>query len=101
VTVLIIISSIVVTSQIDKHEAKKNQLLTEVHYQSLVEHNPNLVLTINNQGIVTDVNQKGLEVLKRSRENLIGKCLFLFFQKENQQLLEMKLANLLNDSNGG
>jgi PAS domain S-box-containing protein len=99
VTVLIIISSIVVTAQYDKHEAKKNQLLTEIHYQSLVEHNPNLVLTINNQGIVTDVNQKGIEILKRSRENLIGKSLLLFFQKENQHLVETKLAYLIDEIN--
>jgi PAS domain S-box-containing protein len=98
-TVIVIIGSIVVIAQYDKHEAKKNQLLTEIHYQSLVEHNPNLVMTVNNQGIVTDVNQKGQEILEKSREEMVGKRLLLFFQKEHRPLLEKKLSNLINKIN--
>jgi PAS domain S-box-containing protein len=98
-TVIVIIGSIVVIAQYDKHEAKKNQVLTEIHYQSLVEHNPNLVMTVNNQGVVTDVNQKGLEILEKSLEELVGKILLLFFQKEHRPLLEKKLVNLVNNIN--
>jgi PAS domain S-box-containing protein len=74
------------------------QKISECHYKSLFEHNPYIVFTVNNEGIIEDVNAKGSTLLKLNRNQLIAKSMFSLFKETDQQVVKAYLANVQHDS---
>jgi PAS domain S-box-containing protein len=96
-TTITIIVTIISLTYSDKNRAERLQKISEIHYQSLMEQNPNVVLTVDNAGMITSVNQKGMELLKYEKEQFFSKSLFSFFNDEHRQKAQHKFAHLLNE----
>jgi PAS domain S-box-containing protein len=45
---------------------------SEQRYRSLFEHSPNMVVSLDRNGIITSINKAGLELLGYSKEEIIG-----------------------------
>jgi PAS domain S-box-containing protein len=96
-TTIIIIVTIISLAYSDINRAERLQKISEVHYRSLVEQNPNVVLTVDNDGLITSMNPKGIELLKYEKEQFHSKSLFSLFNDEDQQKAEHKFAHLLDE----
>jgi PAS domain S-box-containing protein len=94
---IIIIVTIISLTYSDKNRAERLQKISAIHYQSLMEQNPNVVLTVDNDGMITSVNQKGMELLKYKKEQFFSKSLFSFFNDVDRQKAQHKFAHLLNE----
>jgi PAS domain S-box-containing protein len=91
---IVIILTVISLTYMDKFRAERLQRISEIHYQSLVEHNPFLVFIVDNQGIITNVNPKGLELIKLQKDQVISRELFSFFKEEEKQEAEDKFFHL-------
>lgn len=76
---------IIAWAYFNKNKVEKLQRLSDVHYRSLVEQSPNLVFTVDNNGMIKNVNPKGIEILKDEKEQIISKSVFSFFNSEDQE----------------
>jgi PAS domain S-box-containing protein len=90
---IFIIVVIIILAYLDKFNAERHQKITEQHYQSLVEHSPFLVFSINIEGSITDVNSKGLDMLKYQQNELIGSSLFKLLSIEDEQKIKEAMKN--------
>lgn len=75
---------------------EKHHKQTEIHYISFVEHSPNIVLTIDKNGVIKDVNSKGLEILKEKRELIISKSVFSFIHDSSREIVKREFNELPN-----
>jgi PAS domain S-box-containing protein len=91
---MVIILTVISLTYVDKFRAEQLQRISEIHYQSFVEHNPFLVFTVDNQGIITNVNPKGLELIKLQKDQVISRELFSFFKEEEKEKAEDKFFHL-------
>lgn len=94
IAVVLIVVAVISFIYIDKKKADRFQRVTKAHYESLVEHNPNIVLTVDNNGLITNVNPKGIEISKFTREELLSSSFFSFFREEDLQMIEYKFHHL-------
>lgn len=94
-----VISIIFVVTYFDKNRAQKHQRVTEVYYKSIVELNPNIVLTVDSTGKITDVNSKVMDILKYKKEALISNTLLTLFKKGDRKKIEQKFQNLRDGNN--
>jgi PAS domain S-box-containing protein len=82
-TTLIILFITIFIAYYDRFESLKLKRLIEQHYRSLVDYNPFLALTVNLDGVVTYVNNKGTEFLGESADEIISKSFFSYFIKKD------------------
>lgn len=92
--VIMIVVTIVILAYFDKSKAEKLQKLTKAQYKSLIEHNPCIVFTVDTDGIIQDVNPKGLEMINEQKEEIVSKSLFSYFKEEEQSELADKFTGL-------
>jgi PAS domain S-box-containing protein len=93
-TVIALLMTIIYLASADKNRAKKLHKISEIHYQSLVEHNPFLVFTVDNNGSITNVNPAGQQMLKSKKEQICSKTLFSFFNDEDHRDVERRFHHL-------
>ncbi|MEQ2528361.1 PAS domain S-box protein [Bacillaceae bacterium CLA-AA-H227] len=94
-----VITIIYAVTYFDKNQAKKQQRVTEAYYKSILEHNPNIVLTVDKTGKITNVNSKVMEILKYQNEDLTSNMLFTLFRKGEQEEIKKKFQNLRDGNN--
>lgn len=63
-------------------------------YRSLFDHHPDAVFSFNLDGIIESVNEKGAEILFRTREELIGRPLINFIHPDYQKEIKEQLINI-------
>ncbi|TKC15343.1 ATP-binding protein [Robertmurraya kyonggiensis] len=95
----VMISILFIVTYFDKNRAQKQQRVTEVYYRSMVELNPNVVLTVDATGKITDLNAKVTEILNFRKEDLLSNDLFTLFKKGDQKRIEQKFQNLQDGNN--
>ena len=94
ISMTIIVVTIISLAYFDRDKAERLQKLTKAHYKSIIEHNPSLVFTVDNTGIIQSVNPKGMEILKQQREQIISKSIFSFFNIEGKEKIEEEFKKL-------
>lgn len=93
----IIILSILTLAYFDKKRAERLQRISAIHYESLVEHNPNVVLTVDRDGMIISVNPVAMELLKFKQEEFQSKSMFSLFTEEERQQAEDKFFRLRDE----
>ncbi|MGG0719986.1 PAS domain S-box protein [Robertmurraya massiliosenegalensis] len=94
IAVIIILGLIISLAYLDKYRAEQHQKVISAQYKSLVDHNPNIVFTVDHNGLITDVNPKGIEISKFTREAITTKSVVSFFRAEDQPMVEYKLLHI-------
>ncbi|MED3573726.1 MHYT domain-containing protein [Cytobacillus praedii] len=94
IAVFIMIVVVIFLAYLDKNKAERLHKLSHAHYKSLVEHNPDLVFCVNVNGIITDVNPKGIEMLEESKEKIISRNLFSYFNDADSERVKHKFFQL-------
>ncbi|WP_170972040.1 ATP-binding protein [Bacillus yapensis] len=95
----LVITVIYAITYIDKNQATKQQRVTEAYYKSILEHNPNVVLTVDTTGEIKNVNSKVTEILKYQKEELTSKMLFTLFNTGEQEVIKKKFQTLREGNN--
>ncbi|MED3625248.1 PAS domain-containing hybrid sensor histidine kinase/response regulator [Neobacillus thermocopriae] len=78
------------------HELRKYRMF-EIHYQSLIEHNPNVVWTVDTEGKIVHVNPRAMELLKYEKEQFLSKPFFSFLHEEDRKKAKQKFFHLLEE----
>ncbi|WP_056686211.1 MHYT domain-containing protein [Cytobacillus solani] len=94
IAVMLIIAVVISLAYFDKNKAERLHKLSNAHYKSLVEHNPDLVFSVNVNGVITNVNPKGIEMLEESRENIIARNLFSYFHDADRERVKHHFYHL-------
>lgn len=94
IAVILIIGVVISLAYLDKNKAEKLHKLSNAHYKSLVEHNPNSVFSVDVNGIITNVNPKGIEMLEESKEQIISRNLFSYFNSADREMVKHKFNQL-------
>jgi PAS domain S-box-containing protein len=87
---LFILFMTVFIAYFEQYKRLKSKRVIEQHYRSLVDDNPFLVLTVNLDGIVTQVNPKGIELLDGDADDIIATSIFSYFRNEDHQIVISK-----------
>ncbi|WP_157950976.1 PAS domain S-box protein [Peribacillus acanthi] len=90
---ILIIAIVVAMAYIDKAIVEKLLKQTDIQYKSLVDQNPCLVLTINQDGSIQHVNPKGIDILHGSKDDIVSKPLLSFFHKDDQDRVSYLLGH--------
>ncbi|WP_102273921.1 MHYT domain-containing protein [Cytobacillus massiliigabonensis] len=94
IAVIVIIIAVISLAFLDKNKAERLHKLSNAHYKSLVEHNPNLVFSVDVNGVITNVNAKGIEMLEESKEQILFRNLFSYFNDNDREKVEHKFYQL-------
>jgi PAS domain S-box-containing protein len=97
ILVLVLIALLLFHTYCRKKQAEKLQKIAEVRYLSIVEHHPMLVFTVDPEGFITNMNPKGVELLKVRKEKILSKSFFSLFTEEDRQKIEYKFHHLQNE----
>jgi PAS domain S-box-containing protein len=95
-TNIILIIIVIKFAYFDKRQAEKLQKQSELYYQSLVDYNPYIVLIVDNQGKITNVNSKGIKLLKDNYEQIISRSIFSYFHDKDRLMVEDQFHDLTN-----
>ncbi|WP_198318525.1 PAS domain S-box protein [Aeribacillus pallidus] len=81
--------------QKEKNKLERKLETTNLYYESLITYNPYIVFIINIDGMITNINPKGLEILKAKKEQMIHQSIFSFLPQDDAERVKQKMNRLL------
>ncbi|WP_339211444.1 PAS domain S-box protein [Aeribacillus sp. FSL K6-8210] len=92
---IIMIFMIFAFVQKEKNKLERKFETTNLYYESLISYNPYIVFIINIDGMITNINPKGLEILKAKKEQMIHQSIFSFLPQDDAERVKQKMNRLL------
>ncbi len=88
----------IVKDVLQKEIYSKTKNTYEVHkkYESIVENALDVILTINKEGIITEINKAAEEEFGNTRDKIIGNHFSNFIKKENLEEIQKLFKNFIN-----
>ena len=94
ITSLVIVIVALLTIMTYRKKMEKVLRESEERYRDLYENAPDMYLSVNKEGILTDCNETGARMLGCRKEEIIGKSLSDFFTKQSKKIHEKEFPAL-------